>query len=572
MKGWTNAIIGGGEDTSVDITVTTNPSSYSGSVYAVTGGKTYTGTISSGTGTVTVLPGYDYTVYCSSAYNKPTVHVDASGVSVTLISCPIKVSVTDTNKTNSIAYKVVNTADSSEYYTGTVNASSGTGTATVYVAKVGTYKVSITAPTGGSADDVTVTTVAGSTVTASITVTYGFKFTMNYSSTNFVSAPDSCLSYADDCAGFTPVSGPGSSTTTPAKCTTIGSWEMKADGTSDNPLLNRCFYATFTDDGILHQKLNPQDLTKYIAIWDNSAKEWVTASGSSSIATENTMFCVPTLYVSSTATGISLSNKADKGTAFGHTIDGHVYQYMAIAVYLGNGSATRIKSISGAASTVSISQSNLVAGCNANSVQNGHAMLCNWYQWQLYRLMVIFAMRHFNSQSQIGQGGQTYGAKTTGLMNSMGPFAGSSSTTVSDTNGVKAFIENPWGHNYEYLGDFKYLSDGVYAFQTSTQSPTSATGGVNVAVSPHSLTSPGLASGVISTQPETWGWGTGSGGSGTTGGCDYQILPISSNPCGLVGGSSDNVSRGNAGVSFLHYVSGLATSLCGGRPVFVFDL
>ena len=572
MKGWTNAIIGGGEDTSVDITVTTNPPSYSGSVYAVTGGKTYTGTISSGTGTVTVLPGYDYTVYCSSAYNKPTVHVDASGVSVTLISCPIKVSVTDTNKTNSIAYRAVNTADSSEYYTGYVNASSGTGTVTVYVAKVGTYKVSITAPTGGSADDVTVTTVAGSTVTASITVTYGFKFTMNYSSTNFVSAPDSCLSYADDCVGFTPVSGPGSTSTTPAKCTTIGSWEMNADGTSNNPLLEKCFYATFTDDGILHQKLNPQDLTKYIATWDNSAKKWVTASGTSSITSENTMFCVPTLYVSSTATSISLSSKADKGTAFGHTIDGHVYQYMAIAVYPGNGSATRIKSISGATSTVSISQSDLVAGCKTNTVQNGHAMLCNWYQWQLYRLMVIFAMRHFNSQTQIGQGGQSYDAQTTGLLNTKGLFAGSSSASTSTTSGVKAFIENPWGHNNEYLGDFKYLSDGVYAFQTSTQSPSSVTGGVNVTASPHSLTSPGRASGVISTQPETWGWGTSSRGSATTGGCDYQNLPSSSGPYGLVGGSSDLVSDGNAGVSYLYHASGNALSRNGGRSVFVFDL
>lgn len=571
MKGWTNAVIGG-EDTSVDITVTTNPSSYSGSVYAVTGGKTYTGTISSGTGTVTVLPGYDYTVYCSSAYNKPTVHVDASGASVTLISCPIKVSVTDTNKTNSIAYRVVNTADSSEYYTGTVNASSGTGTATVYVAKVGTYKVSITAPTGGSADEVSVTTVAGSAVTASITVTYGFKFTMNYSSTNFVSAPDSCLSYADDCAGFTPVSGPGSSSSTPEPCTEIGSWEMNADGTSDNPLLAKCFYATFTDAGVLHEKLNPQDLSEYIAIWDEDAWEWVEEYGSSSITTENTMFCIPTLYVSSTSMSISLSSKSSEGTAFGHTIDGHVYDYMAIAVYPGNWVNSHLMSISGATSSVDISQSDLVTGCRANTVQNGYAMLCNWYQWQLYRLLVIFAMRHFNSQSQIGQGGQTYGAQPTGLMNSMGPFAGSSSTSISSTSGVKAFIENPWGHNWEYLGDFKYLSGGVYAFQTSTQSPSSTTDGVNVAASPHSLTSPGKAGGAISTQPETWGWGNASGGSATTGGCDLQYLPGSSSPYSIVGGNSGSVSIGNAGVSYLNGNSGNAYSGGGGRPVFVFDL
>jgi hypothetical protein len=399
-----------------------------------------------------------------------------------------------------------------------------------------------------------------------------FVFTMLYDADKFVSDPDNCLVYSDGCTDYTPVSGPGSTTTTPAKCTTIGSWEMNANGTSSNPLLEKCFYATFTDDGILHQKLNPQDLTKYIATWNNTNKKWVKASGTSSITTENTMFCIPTLYVSSTSTNISLSSKADDGIAFGHTIDSHVYEYMAIAVYPGNGSSSRIKSISEATSTVSISQADLVTGCKANTVQNGYAMLCNWYQWQLYRLMVIFAMRHFNSQSQIGQGGQSYGANSTGLMNSMGPFAGSSSTSASATNGVKAFIENPWGHNYEYLGDFRYISDGVYAFQTSTQSPSSTTGGVNVAGSPHSLTSPGCASGAISTQPETWGWGTSSGGSTTKGGCDGQWVPNSSRPYGVVGGSSGIVSNGYVGVSYLLFDSGGANSYSGGRPVFVFDL
>ena len=399
-----------------------------------------------------------------------------------------------------------------------------------------------------------------------------FIFTMFYDATKFVSDPDSCLVYADGCASFTPVSGPGSSTTTPAKCTTIGSWEMKANGTSNNSLLEKCFYATFTDDGVLHEKLNPQDLTKYIATWNNTVKKWVTASGTSSIASENTMFCIPRIYVSSTATSISLSNKASEGTAFGHTIDGHVYQYMAIAVYPGNGSATRIKSISGATSTVSISQTDLVAGCRANTVHKGHAMLCNWFQWQLYRLMVIFAMRHFNSQSQIGQGGQNVGAWKTGLMNSAGPFAGSTSWTEADVNGVKAFIENPWGHNREYLGDLMYLTDGVYAFQTSTQSPSSTAGGIKITGSPYSLGSFGLASGVISTEPETWGWGTAGGGSNTKGGCDYQNLPSSSYPCGSVGGIANYVYSGNVGISYLCGATDDGGSGISGRLTFVFDL
>ena len=346
---------------------------------------------------------------------------------------------------------------------------------------------------------------------------------------------------------------------------------MNADGTSSNNLLSKCFYATFTDAGVLHEKLNPQDLTKKIATWNNSAKEWVSATGSSSITTENTMFCIPTIYVSSTTGSITLSSKVG-GKPFAHTIDNHVYQYMAIGVYPANGSSTRLKSISGATSSVSMTQSDLVAGCRANTVQNGKAILCNWFQWQLYRLLVLFSIRHFNSQLKIGNGGQNYGAKTTGLMNTMGPFAGSSSTSIGGSQGVKAFIENPWGHNYEYLGDFKYVSDGTYVFQTSTQNPTSTTGGVNVRASPYSLTSTGLASGSISTEPETWGWGKGRGGSATTGGCDYQDLPASNGPFGVVGGTSGYVSNGYAGVSYSRITNGGALFDGSGRLVFVFDL
>ena len=556
-------------ETLVTLTVTLNPAVSGVNVTATAGGKGYNAnTNASGVATLSVRPGYDYTVTANN-YSTDVVHVDASGGSTTLMNATIVVKVTDPNKNTSIAFTVKR---GSEVHNGVVNASSGVGTASVTVYAVGSYTVSVTAPTGGEASEVSVTTVAGGSVTASITISYGFTFTMNYNASNFVSSPNNCLTYAGDCAGFTPVSGPGSSGSTPAKCTNIGSWVMNADGTSSNKLLSKCFYATFTDAGVLHEKLNPQDLTKKIATWNNSTKEWVSATGGSSITSENTMFCIPTIYVSSTTTSISLSTKVGNGNPFAHTIDNHVYQYMAIGVYPANGSSTRLKSISGATSSVDISQADLVSGCRANTVRNGKAMLCNWFQWQLYRLLVLFSIRHFNSQEKIGQGGQSYGKKTTGLMNTMGPFAGSSSTSTGDSQGVKAYIENPWGHNYEYLGDFKYVSGGVYAFQTSTQNPTSTTGGVNVRASPYSLTSTGLASGSISTEPETWGWGTGSGGSATTGGCDYQSLPVSDSSFGLVSGDTDYVSRGNAGVSCLGFGHGRAYGSVGGRLVFVFDL
>ena len=557
-------------ETLVTLTVTLNPAVSGVNVTATAGGKGYNAnTNASGVATLSVRPGYDYTVTANN-YSTNVVHVDASGGSTTLMNATIVVKVTDPNKNTSIAFTVKR---GSEVHEGVVNASSGVGTASVTVYAVGSYTVSITVPTGGNANEVSVTTVAGGSVTASITISYELIFTMNYNASNFVSSPDNCLTYADGCAGFTPVSGQASSGSRPAECMHIGSWVMNADGTSSNPLLNKCFYATFTNAGVLHEKLDPQNLTQIRATWNNSTKEWVSATGSSSITSENTMFCIPTIYVSSTSTSITLSEKEKVGSKpFAHTIDNHVYQYMAIGVYPANGSSTRLKSISGATSTVNISQSDLVAGCRANTVQNGKAILCNWFQWQLYRLLVLFSIRHFNSQEKIGKGGQTSGAKTTGRMNVMGPFAGSSSTSTGDSQGVKAFIENPWGHNFEYLGDFKYVSDGLYAFQTSIQNPMSTTGGIKVNASPYSLTTTNLASGSISTEPETWGWGTGSGGSKTTGGCDYQSLPHSSPSSGLVGGPSNYVSNGNVGVSYLASGGGGPSGDLGGRLVFVFDL
>lgn len=348
---------------------------------------------------------------------------------------------------------------------------------------------------------------------------------------------------------------------------------MKRDGTSDNQLLNKCFYATFTDDGVLHQKLNPQNLNEYIAVWHSSDKKWVAESGASSIASENVMFCIPTLYVSAAADSVTLCpDGSSGGTAFGHTADGHVYEYLALGVYPGSGSAARIKSVSGSASVTGLSYADLVAGCKANSVQKGHAMLCNWYQWQLYRLLVLFSMRHFNSQSRIGCGGQSSGAETTGLTDTLGPFAGSSAASVSPVHGVKAFIENPWGHNYEILGDLKYMSNGTYAFQTSMQDFSTQSGVRKIDSAPYSVSSPSLASGAISSAPETWGWGASAGGSKSTGGCDYQALPFAPRPYGAVGGSSDGVINGNAGISALNFFSGNAAEGYGGRPVFVFDL
>ena len=392
-----------------------------------------------------------------------------------------------------------------------------------------------------------------------------FKFTMNFNATTFQTDPTGCLTYADDCAGYTPVSSPPSSLGT---CGVIGDWLMKADGTSDNPLLDKCFYATFTSQGVLHEKLNPQDLSERIATWDNSAKKWEAATGTSSIATEDTMFCIPTLYEDSTATTISLSSDSSNGTAWAHTIGGHTYQYLAIGVYETYNNGSVAQSWSGRASTASVTRSNFRTYSTGKTVQNGHAMVWNFHQWQLWRLMTLFAMKSFNGQSQIGRGGLRYNGSTgQGLCNALGPFAGSSASISSS---VKAFIENPWGYRYEFIDDFVTDNGTVWVGQNAV--PDDTYDGTNK-TSISGFTAAGLPKTIMTSLPG-WGLGMDSSGSNSTGLCDYQYINTSGQKLGYVGGYSGSVSSGYVGPSCL-YASGslsLGNADRGARLAFVFDI
>lgn len=456
--------------------------------------------------------------------------------------------------------------------------SGGTGQSVFWVENLGTYPLTygdLPVKYSAGLKSVTIDQIGDYIYTCKISS--GFKFTMNYNASNFVSNPDACLSYADDCAGFTPVSGPGSSGSSPATCTTIGDWLMKADGTSDNPLLEKCFYATFDSNGALHEKLNPQNLSQKIATWNGS--DWVAASGASSITTEDTMFCIPTLYLNSTASSVSISSREDEGVAYAHTIGGHTYKYLAIGVYEGYNNSSKLMSWSGKVSTASVTRPNFRTYATSKTVQNGHAMLWNFYQWNIMRIMIFFAMRHFNGQSKIGQGGLTYnGAGLQGQCNAMGPFAGSSSTTAATTQSVKAFIENPWGYKYEFIDDFVVKTTSgsnheVWVGQNVTPNDTYNSDKTKIITSTVAGGNWQYAS-AISTSPKSWGFITTGGASVTTGLCDGVYFNNSSGQyLGSVGGSSGGVSGGYAGPSCLSASGALSGSAAdsGARLAFVFD-
>lgn len=356
---------------------------------------------------------------------------------------------------------------------------------------------------------------------------------------------------------------------------------MNADGTSDNPMLDDMFYATFTSGGVLHEKLNPQDLSKKIATWNNSTKQWESASGSSSIASENTMLCIPTIYMTASSTKFTLSSISSNGTAYAHTIGGHTYQYLAIGVYEGYDDGSKLWSLSGKVSSGSITRPTFRAHAHAQTVQNGYAMLVNYFQHNLLSWMTYFAMKSFNGQTQIGQGGFKYNGTTgQGLCNAMGPFAGATSTSASESTSVKAFVENPWGYKYEFIDDFVVNTTGssnhvVWAGQNATPDDTYTSANKTNIITTTVAGGNWAYAKAISTNTQSMGFITTGGGSNAVGLCDGVYFSSSSGQyLGRVGGYSNLVSAGDAGPGYLRasYALDYSAAYLGARLAFVFDL
>jgi len=483
------------------------------------------------------------------------------------------VTITDPTSSGYQQGRAVTATNGSDTQIGTTDSA---GVVTFYLRSTGDYTITSDAPAGGTASPVTVQVDLGGSYATSIMLKFGWGiFSMSFNPTTFQTDPSGCLEYGDDCLGYTPVSGPGSSL---AKCSTIGSWEMKSDGTSTNPLLNECFYATFTNAGVPHQKLNPQNLSQYIATWDNVNKVWVAATGSSAITTENTMFCIPKCYISATADKLILSSMI--GAPFAHTIGGHTYDYVAIGVYEGYDDGSRLWSLSGKASTASKTRPTFRTHARANTVQNGSAMVWNFYQWNLWRIMTLFAMKSFDGQTKIGQGGFKYDGTTgQGLCNSMGPFAGATTTSASVSTSVKAFIENPWGYKYEFIDDFvvnsvSSSSHEIWAGQNAQPDDTYTSPNKTKIVT-SGVSGGGDFGRVIDTSAQAWGFPIEGGASSTTGLCDRIYFNSSAGQyLGFVGGFSSLVSGGFAGPSYLLANGALdySNTGLGARLAFVFDL
>ncbi len=341
------------------------------------------------------------------------------------------------------------------------------------------------------------------------------------------------------------------------------------------------FYGAFDiDDG-----------NRFIGVLDPyNLKQLVDGTPLSETGHYNIMWVVPTVYWSTDANGnLELSNDSTKGTAYAHTIDGHVYKYIAIGVYEGTPnddgtSPTKLTSESGKLPIVSKTRAQFRTLAHANDVSelgtDAYAMLWNFYMWELYKYIGFTAMEDFNSQKIVGWGhtlGSTY-TFDSGATDDLGPYAGKVSASVSSTTGdssVKLILENTWGGVLEFVDGV--VVNGQQGFYIDTKhSPTDATAvGADVIYVEQTLSSSGFQTS-ISTDSRIWGVGTDkTDGSATKGLADYLYTSSSTDQVLAVGGEASPNAYGATwmGVSYTHIANNLTYSngSLGSRLAFVFD-
>lgn len=369
----------------------------------------------------------------------------------------------------------------------------------------------------------------------------------------------------------------------------VGSWGWD-ETTGVGPF--NSFYAAFDmDDGNRFVAvLDPYDLSKEI-------------SGDSLDDTKNynIMWVVPTLYWSVDADGnVTITNDSTSGgTAYAHTIDGHVYNYIAIGVYhgdyrtLANG-PTVLTSESGVAPEANHTRPDfrdkannytMDSSLNVSADNPAHSMLWNFYQWTMYKLIAYTVMEDFNSQAVVGNGNVNGGNYTlvTGGCDLLGPYAGNngdlgSSGANAATYGqdyAKLFIEEPWGTVYDFVDGVVINNAEGYYLDSSSVPTDSKTVGGNVTLISATIPSYNFGS-AISTDPAIWGCATATQSSSSyynKGTCD-KFGASTGDKLLYVGGDSSTSASSSViyGVSYgnTYYLS-YSNNYIGARLAFVFD-
>lgn len=349
-----------------------------------------------------------------------------------------------------------------------------------------------------------------------------YSYTLNYDASKMGETAQQ--SYQLTVEGMTPIShAPGK--TTLSAVANEGSWGF--DRTTGIGPFNS-FYGAFdmTQGNRFYAILDPYDLTK-------------TISGASldPIANYNIMWVLPTVYWSTDENGnVTLTNDPSAGgTAYAHTIDGKIRQYVAYGVYEGSTKTiddkTVLTSQSGATPTASQTRATfrgyahnytMDSDLGASDGTPAYGMLWNFYQWTLYKLVAYTVMEGFNSQMLVGNGNVNGGNYTmiNGLTNTLGPYAGNpgdlgasgNNATAYGRDAVRLFIENVWGTVSDRVDGV--VVNGMQGFYIdSSSTPTdSMTAGGNVEYIAQILPNSNFGS-AISTNAQIWGIPTATASS-----------------------------------------------------------
>jgi len=252
---------------------------------------------------------------------------------------------------------------------------------------------------------------------------------------------------------FSNISVSGVSTVTPVSSSSDGSWGF--DPVTGRGPFNSYYAAISSVTGELTAILDPEDLSQ-----DLQGNPVDITSGSN-----NVFWILPTIYWTVDDGKLIITNDPNAGcTAYAHTIDGHVYDYIGIAVFEGSVSNGKLLSVSGASPTVNITRTaaRTAALSNGDSSDSLDYMLWNYFQWTAYKVCSFAVMGSTDSQSVIGLGyTQASGNGTTGSTVSSGPYYGTSTATDHS----KLFIEDSWGGVWEFIDDVAFSERRIYAGQ-----------------------------------------------------------------------------------------------------------
>ena len=412
-----------------------------------------------------------------------------------------------------------------------------------------------------------------------------YSYTITYDS-SLMSTTSAAISVAD----MTPISHTGTPTTLSSM--NAGSWTWNTI-TGIGPF--NSFYAAFdlTDGNKFYAVLNPYNLTQTIDGQNlpTPLSKW------------NIMWVLPTVYWSVDNSGnLTLTNNPNSGgTAYAHTIDGHVYRYVAYGVY--EESETTLDGVTVATSTsgtiphaghgrqtyrIYCHNYAMDSSLSTDVSNPAYSMMWNFYQWELYKYCSLAVMENFNSQSTVGNGyaytdNSTY-SNLTGSTDALGPYCGNPASIVDDAsaetygrNPVKLFLENSWAGLAEYVdGVVVDAKNGFYIDASSTPTDSTTVGG-NVTYYAGPLQNNAGYTNDILTTANLWGYPTVSTSTATnsTGVADLSNVSTDSNRSLFVGGSTAASWTGSLqwgiNCTYANYPIQSGASNIGTRLAFVFD-